>query len=805
MSNRLGKLIACVALLSAMAGWADTITWVGPSGNWSDASNWQNEAGGNVAPKAGDDVVVNAAVTVTLDGEESTPALKSLTVGGGAAESKLLFSKWDAALVASTVTVAEKGVITCQGAYEKENMGRVWIQCADLTVASGGKIDVDKCGYMANEKAASGVLNGYGPGAAIEYGMGASHGGLGGLNVWHNGTGKNPMIGRSPDFGDVLYDDPVAPLEPGSSGRSSTGNRGGDGGGAVRIEASGRVTVNGAILASGGAQSNSSRYGSNSHGTSGSGGSVYISCETFAGANGVIRADGGYGHFQLQYYADPALDFSTQYGLGEPTDFGDCAGGGGMIAIHYDAMRQTADLVSGMTISAASGEWMVYRSGATTRANEDRYFFQADLGTLSFTDDKLVSPLLGKGLTGRIVGLTSWTCDNLDFTGGFVRFMGEGFKFKVNGNLNVSGANARLDIGGVAMTNRIFRPEVWAGRETVMLEVAGNLNVSDGARLDIRSAETNANVAAGSTVTVGKTLTVGAGGNLCAWCDPVNGGAPKFSVSNLTVSANGLFTAEGRGYAGAVGRGNGAGDTYWNRRLNGYGPTCGFTIAMGWTGVTYPNGTNTSAPATGGSHGGLGGLSTLAEEGTAKYAVTGDDMWRPVQPGSGGGATAMSLGNGAGGGVIVVEALDHIQVDGTVNADGGRTWSRATAAAGGAGGTIFLSSKTFSGASTGILTARGGDIGKESTAQTSGAGGGGRIAVWTGMPYPGKMTSRRIGMYEDSSACPDCDYLGLATASGGTNFVSALPEATGATLNGGAGTVRFAHVGPPFGLIIMVR
>ena len=339
MSNRLGKLIACVALLSAMAGWADTITWVGPSGNWSDASNWQNEAGGNVAPKAGDDVVINAAVTVTLDGEESTPALKSLTVGGRAAESKLLFSKWDAALVASTVTVAEKGVITCQGAYEKENMGRVWIQCADLTVAAGGTIDVDGCGYLAAEKPTSTSVypEGYGPGRSRKEGMGASHGGLGGLSVYQ--VDKNQLMGRVADFGDMLYDNPAAPVEPGSSGSGSYWAKGGAGGGAVRVEASGRVTITGAILASGGSHAHAAdnkQYAKDSHVTSGAGGSVYITCSTFAGTNGVIRADGGNGHFVL---AQPTAGASV-YGYDAPDGAGDNAGGGGMIAIHYDAEKQ---------------------------------------------------------------------------------------------------------------------------------------------------------------------------------------------------------------------------------------------------------------------------------------------------------------------------------------------------------------------------------------------------------------------------------------------------------------------------------
>ncbi len=430
---------------------------------------------------------------------------------------------------------------------------------------------------------------------------------------------------------------------------------------------------------------------------------------------------------------------------------------------------------------------------------------------MHFTDGTLLKSCLGKGLTGQVLGFTEWTCDSLDFTDGFVRFVGEGFALKVGGNLNIAGENVRLDLGGVAMTNRVFRSEVYAGTQTVRLDVGGDVTVSGGARLDIRAAETNDANVVGASVAVGGTLTVGAKGHLYAWCDAVSGGSPVFAVSNLTVAADGIMSAEGRGFAGATGRDNSNPnkyDEYWNRRTVGYGPTPGFgKWGSSWASVTFADGTTIAAPATGGSHGGLGGLSTIAEEGNVAYATTGDDECLPVLPGSGGGADALAFGNGAGGGVIRVEAKDHIQVDGAISVDAGRTWSLYGAASGGAGGTIRLSSRTFAGAKTGVLTARGGDIGATGSNReaSSGAGGGGRISVWTGDPIQRGLVIRRVGKYSVANESSGCNFLGLATATGGTNDVAQLPSATGATLNGGDGTVRFVHYLPPVGFILGVR
>ena len=807
-------ILAWIAFAFFLAD-AATLTWVGGDGDWSDAANWENELGASALPAASDDVVIQSDSEITITLAAPTPALASLTLGGGAATNAICVTSWNASIEAVSVKIADKGVLTCQGAFEKADMGRVWIKCTDLDIAAGGAINVSHCGYLAQGKLASGMANGYGPGAAVNYGMGASHGGAGGMTVYSYMAGTLPMLYVNASYDNVLYDDPEAPVEPGSSGRASNYARGGSGGGAVRVEATGRVTVAGAILASGQETASASAgvYNQNSHGTAGAGGSIYITCDTFAGTNGVIRADGGDGHFVL-------LNFYPSM----PWPYGDMVGGGGMIAIHYDSEHQVEGATRNMTISAAPGTYRsVYRGWTPPFALSDRYYINGDLGTLHFTDGKLVRDLLGCGLSGRILGFSEWTCDSLDFTSGFVRFQGEGFKLKVTGNLTVTGAKTRLDIGGVAITNRVWRPEIWAGREQVTLDVGGDLVVSGGARLDLRSAETNAPSSWGAVATIGGTMTVGASGWVYAWCDPVNGGAPKFKVHNLTVAEGGTFTSERRGYAGAPGYDNGSDRTYWNKRTNGYGPTPGYcNMTNSWRGYVFPDGTALNGHySSGGSHGGLGGLSTATNRLSVMYAHTSGDEWRPMLPGSGAGAGPMAYGNGSGGGVIYVEAANHVQVDGKICADGdegyscnvggsansdrsaitGGTWY-GVETAGGAGGSIFISSKTFAGAATGVLSAKGGDIGNmDAVAEREGAGGGGRIAVWTGREYPGQMNSVRVKKFASAGECPNCDFLGTATAAGGTNRYATI-ESDCATLNGGDGTVRFVHVTAPPGTII---
>ena len=795
-------IMVLAAGLMATAVLADTVRWTGSSGDWSEPANWTNEGSAHAVPAADDTVIVSSDEDVTISLSVATPAFASLTVGGGAGKTTVLVTAWDAALSAADVHVAANGVLTAQGAQDKANMGRVWIKATDVTVDKGGAIDVDGCGYASYEKG-GGVRYGPGPGATYTYGVGASHGGLGGYN--HFSISRPLFIPNPPQgaFGTLLYDDPEAPVEPGSSGMSSNNGRGGCGGGCVRIEASGRVTVNGVVSASG---TKTTSYGGTGvgHLTGGSGGSIYITCQTFAGVAGAVRADGGGGFY--------ALDAKT----GGPQNYQDAAGGGGMIAIHYDTSAQMDGLVKDMTISALPGLYKTIHNwkGKIGLSTLDKHYMEAELGTLSFSDGKLLESF-GRGISGRIRGVSQWTCDSLVFTNGFVRFCGEGVKFTVTGDLVITGATARLDLGELYMTNRVHRKEVYVGKVKTELTVGGNLFIADDARLDIRAAETNAPGCWGAELTVGGNLTVGTNGNLYVWCETVNGGAPNVTVGqDFSVLEGGLVSAEKRGFAGGHNYSNGSTwyQQYWNKSGGGYGPGYGRDSS-----VKYWYGNPASSQtyvAMGGSHGGKGGWTTMTNQSaSAAWGRTYDDPWLPAFPGSGGGCYGYAPAGGTGGGLIRVIAGGGLRVDGEINADGGHNWlvqgQSDSPSGAGAGGTIFLYGRTFSGAETGRLSAKGGNTTGVSASQGcgEGAGGGGRIAVWVGESETLPVKEKRLSKQTTPIAVGTAVFEGRMAVDGGINLDLQSPDVVDdfVSTDGKPGSVGFVQVGPPAGLMILFR
>ena len=796
-------IMVLAAGLMATAVLADTVRWTGSSGDWSEPANWTNEDSAHVVPAADDTVIVFSDEDVTISLSSATPAFASITVGGGAGKTTVLVTAWDAALSAADVHVAANGVLTAQGAQDKANMGRVWIKATDVTVDAGGAIDVDGSGYASYEKG-GGVRYGLGPGGGYAYGVGASHGGLGGYN--HFSISRPLFIPNPPQgaFGTLLYDDPEAPVEPGSSGMSSNFGRGGGGGGCVRIEAIGCVTVNGVISASG---ANSTSYGGTGvgHATGGAGGSIYVTCQTFAGVAGAVRADGGGGFYQIHAKT------------GGPQDYQDAAGGGGMIAIHYDTSAQTDGLVKDMTISALPGLYKTIGNwkGKIGFSTLDKHYMEAELGTLSFSDGKLLESL-GRGISGRLRGFPQYTCDNLVFTNGFVRFCGEGVKFTVTGDLVITGATARLDLGELYMTNRVHRKEVYVGKVKTELTVGGNLFIAGDARLDIRAAETNALGCWGADLTVGGNLTVGTNGNLYVWCEMVNGGAPNLTVGkDFSVLAGGLVSAEKRGFAGGHNYSNGSTwyQQYWNKSSKGYGPGCGTSAANYWYGSPAVKQTYI---AMGGSHGGKGGWTTMTNQAAnVVWGRTYDDPWLPAFPGSGGGCPGYTPAGGTGGGLIRVIAAGTLRVDGEINADGGHNWlvpDKSDSPSGaGAGGTIFLYGRTFSGAVTGILSAKGGNTTGVSASQGAGegAGGGGRIAVWVGESETLPVKEKRLSKSMEPIRIGEAEYLGSATVDGGINqrVGANCPVVVDDNIStdGTPGSVGFVQVGPPAGLMILFR
>ncbi len=179
---------------------------------------------------------------------------------------------------------------------------------ADLTVDAGGSVSVDAKGY--------GVVSGPGAGgfgkvdallATNLFGGGGGYGGTGGDS-------------RGGATGGSVYGSLTEPTDWGSGGGLQC--CGGVGGGAVRLAVGGTFLFNGEITANGTNGFYNYQPGSHRYGGGGSGGSVFVATETWAGS-GTIVANGGQGA-----------------GGG---------GGGGRIAIYYND-----DSFSG-TISAAGG------------------------------------------------------------------------------------------------------------------------------------------------------------------------------------------------------------------------------------------------------------------------------------------------------------------------------------------------------------------------------------------------------------------------------------------------------------------
>lgn len=778
--------------------------WTGvlTGGNWATADNWSL---GHV-PVAGEQVKVGVTKkNITLTLTASTAALLSLEVGSG---STVDFCGWDVALTASVVKVAGKLVPHAAfGGNTPEH--RVWIVCDELMVAQGGLIDADSKGYR-----------GYGgPGgcagdtAISKDNCSAAHGGYGSMfNVNGRGTWINPLYG-------VVYDDPHAPTQPGSGGMKN----GTTGGGAILIEATGKVTVNGSILASAGASSGITAA-TPACKLCGSGGSIWIKCSSFSGKGGVVRADGG----NADLGCGPQYLAFNLFGLSG--DRFSAVGGGGMVRIEYDPAAQANAALENMVVSAAGGRYLGWNNGtgALTVANNDLWKTQADLGTLTFTDTTIVDQLLGRGLSGRLIDVSSYTYDgNLNYTNGNVRFAGEGADVTVTGDLTITGDSSRLEIGGVAIgTNRSFMADCWGGKKLNKLTVGGNMTVTSGAAFDIRAAETNATMRWGGEVAVTGDLTIGNGAYFYPWCDVINLGASHVTVGgDFTVEAGGTVSADRRGGAGSCYGVSGAGN-----------PNSANNYFVGLSHVTEKGyGICGSQAYTGASYGGQGGntVSAAADGRTDPQVIGWPDAtcgneWEPTAPGSGGGSTGYNPA-GEAGGLVCVEALGDVTIDGLVTAKGfGRYGSGGNASkfdnygrgGAGSGGAVYLCGKTFAGAGT--ICVHGGDGPVSAVAGTgdfagttvnyaASCGGGGRVTIAVGAENREleKYSTRRRKTPEHEVIATRYSFTGTFDVSGGTNVcgmtsaMATLPQIS--ETHGQSGTVRFVGWTPPSGFLMTVR
>ncbi len=497
---------AIVALMMARAAAADVKTWRGgtATGDWFSASNWTNGV-----PADGDEAVIAAGACLLTN---ETAALAAFTMQAGT----LICSNWGARLVAETVTLTG-GVITLPPAFSNGFMtNRVWIVCSNLTLGAAARIDADRKGWRGGAAGGvPGVTDGSGPGGGLARQGAGSYGG--------RGAG-----GTKGGYGDFR-----GPQEPGSGGAGDSWAAGGDGGGAIRIDASGSVTVDGTITANGGSA------GTRSGG--GSGGSIYIACQLLAGSSpgGRISANGG-------------LATSTDYGPGA---------GGGRIAILYDSAAQASAPVPLVRVSAAAG----------TRVTSGQP------GTLFFPDNRL---LQGDVVTCRgrwmVDGVSALAFSSLAISNGWLSFPDEGFRLTVSNELTLIGDNAvdaygvrlydagRLDLtngilevgGGALLTNGAMLQYVRSATGLVErggLWVGGDLRLAPFARVVLQSAATNTSPGEyAGFLSVTGDLSVATNAWVYLYSHPTNGGSCLIRARSVYVEPNGGFSADSAGYRSAL-------------------------------------------------------------------------------------------------------------------------------------------------------------------------------------------------------------------------------------------------------------
>jgi len=500
-----------------------------------------------------------------------------------------------------------------------------------VTVAADGGINAVGGGYQHRA----------GPGA----GRSGTFNGAGGYGG-EGGGGGDPLPGGLP-YGPV-----ASPSAPGSGGGSHVNHvyAGGWGGGLVKMTVTGSVTVNGTITANG-------TSGQDQHGSGGSGGGIYIKCQTLGGT-GSLEVRGG----------------STYNNLGG-------AGGGGRIALDYQSLGPAHDLRfsaapgSGSWANTDTNNYWHYRPQAGTMYLPDMGLLTTTFGNRRFDDVRLFFP-----------GTVNWRVDSLVVSNASVTFADSSFRLTVTNNVLVM-AGGTLGIGDDTGTN-------------YLLECGGNLDLDGISSLYAYAGRTNSPTPGyGTLVDVGGTMSLWNG----SWVYPVahktNGASVLFQMGNLFIDDDAGFNASAKGYMARFGPGRGS--------LNNGSSSSG----AGFGGSGQESGIVIKSP------GGLpyGSYKVPAECGSGGGTYPNDDWYR--RGGSGGGCIRIDTpgtftlngklladggksmgaqhgGAGSGGGIYVVCGPFFAGPGSRMSAKGGMSFVASVCGSGG-GGRIALWSQVI--------------------------------------------------------------------------------------------------------------
>ncbi|MDD2871019.1 MAG: prepilin-type N-terminal cleavage/methylation domain-containing protein [Candidatus Gracilibacteria bacterium] len=534
----------------------------------------------------------------------------------------------------------------------------------DLTINSGGKIDVTGKGYKGGntlgctgqngEPSLSGLGNGGGIGASASYqgGGGGGHIGVGGKG------GSGPTNSTGIAFGDIFS---LGGGGGGGGGSCASAGNGGYGGGTIKLLVGGNSIVNGDILAKGANGGNGNTYGG---GGGGAGGSIWINTNSISG-NANISANGGNG------------------GVASGTSFqsGGGAGGGGAITI----MAVNDSYTGTKTVNGGTAT-----SGGTS----------GTVGSILYHIGSLIDN------TTNIFNL-SGTYHNLTISG-------------IN-NINISGNttidNLVLDNSKITNNDKTLTINSSFKISNNSEYIAGSTSIFDASTVDVEFLSGNIywNIAKDIAILPKvKSLVVF---NTAVGTNSGNGTSHINSflvdiINDLTINSGGKIDVTGKGYKG----GNTLGCTGQNGEpsLSGLGNGGGIGASASYQG------------GGGGGHIGVGGKGGSGP--TNSTGIAFGDIFSLGGGGGGGGGSCASAGNGGyGGGTIKLLVGGNSIINGDILAKGANGGNGNTygGGGGGAGGSIWINTNSISGNAN--ISTNGGNGGSApgTTFQSGGGGGGG--------------------------------------------------------------------------------
>ncbi len=517
----------------------------------------------------------------------------------------------------------------------------------NLTIASGGKIDVSGKGYASGVYRSAGAGPGGGAGGTNYGDGGGGYGGKGGNGYDYVGGGSNGSITSPNDLGS-------------GGGSGSIGYAGGYGGGLVRLNISGTLTNDGSIIANG-------VGGSTTGGGGGAGGGIYISTPSLGGTNpaAVISANGGAGY------------------TGSCCNWHSGGGSGGRIAIYYNNKTYQGTIISpygganGGSGAQAGGAGTLYQKIVVFQANRNEG--NGDLIVDNNNVAGVVTTIIDAANT--FTNLTVQKNANLDIPSG---------KTVTTTNFTLANSGTFATVGSMTTSNLTVNG-AFNLNTNLSVNPTRNIAFGAGASLTIPSGVTlthDANTTAKTNyIDWGlNSVTINSGGIIDVSGKGFSGGAPNVA-GNTCASCNG----GGAGSGGSNISGGGAG--YGAAGGNGAGGSLG--------GNTYGI---SSTPTNLGSGGGGGNVTGTtvggAGGGLVKFNLTGTmiNNGSIVASGSNGGAGGGSnTGGGAGSGGSVFLSTGTFTGNGSITAQGGAGGvGLVNSGGGGAGGRIAVSSTTYS-------------------------------------------------------------------------------------------------------------